>query len=473
MAETQESSLKHVYFFLEEQAAVSPSDGFAGAGEASRYGTVTHAGLEEMQKADSAVTIEQVAASPSGDLPGAEYASTYGTSIPSGKPEMNPLAPAFWMRKKESASSVPALNAASSLVEIRKVEGKGCGLFAVASIPRGTMIISEAPLMKILNAGIHLTWGPYCRLSNQDKAAYDAMYGYQPPSIDFDSIARTSLVDPFDDTMDGGDVDKLVAEQIRVMSTFAINSFNLQPHHLGIYASISRLNHSCVPNVHSFINGPLGVNTIYATKDILPNEELTITYLGGRASYLPRSKRIPELHRKFGFICQCSACTDQTGASDGRRELLDYLAWGLNEYNDHSTATDACIPASHAAALSQAEDLIITLKQEGLDTIELTKAYRIASYAALKIKNYEYALQLAREESEVEKYCLGTDLRDLRRLGIATESWFKRIYETIEVWEGKEVAREYQELSKKEKQKKKARRYKKAKRVAAAASCAE
>ena len=78
----------------------------------------------------------------------------------------------------------------------------------------------------------------------------------------------------------------MVAEHCRVMAVFATNNFLIPPSELGVFVTASRLNHSCVPNVHHSYNPTLKSATVYAIRDIEPNEELLTSYIVCEDTYL-------------------------------------------------------------------------------------------------------------------------------------------------------------------------------------------
>ena len=421
------SNLSHVYFFISndvdsEQPPNQP---------AQKSSKVTSNGSTQDHSRTSSPGSLQTDAT-------AETTTTTSSS------EMNPLAAAFTPRFLYSNSgSIPPAPTATQLFELRKTLTKGFGLFATSHIARGTLIICEQPLMRVSDKSVHFAWGAYCRLKIAEKIAFDSLHGHQAEDLDFEKASRTLLIDPNDDSMDEDDIAELVAEQIQVLKIFSVNNFHLPPFDLGIFAMASRLNHSCVPNVHHSYNPTLKSITVYAVEDILPDQELCTTYLGGEGHYRVRPQRLERLRSRYGFTCDCPACTDRTGASDGRRELMAGIAWGLDQFENGVKLVNQFIPTDRVTALTQAEDLITVMLDEGVMTIELTKAYRTASRHALQLQHYEKALEYAHDEAEVEKNCMGTVLDDLKVKGVATECWLREIFETIKVERGEQAVREF------------------------------
>ncbi|KAH6622625.1 hypothetical protein F5144DRAFT_538050 [Chaetomium tenue] len=86
----------------------------------------------------------------------------------------------------------------------------------------------------------------------------------------------------------------------------------------------SRMNHACKPSAITRFNATTLSNTATAFHDILPDEELTISY----AEFgLPSTARQRSL-RKWGFTCTCSLCSlpaPELAASDERRTRVSRL----------------------------------------------------------------------------------------------------------------------------------------------------
>lgn len=429
------SNLKHVYFFIDQATDAHTDENSAAS---------TSNGSTQNRSRTS---------SPGSNDTGSASFTTASTS----NSEMNPRAEEFKPGSKTLA--VPPEPSATHLYELRQTADKGLGLFATSFIRRGTEIIREEPLLKISENAIQNVWGPYCRLTTAQKAAYDSLHAFKPHGLNLEHASRCYLIDPNDDSLEEDDIEEMVQDQVRVMSIFAVNNFRLAPSGLAVYATASRLNHSCVPNVHHSYNPTLKRITVHAVRDILPNEELFTTYLGGDGAYQVRGQRIEKLRSAYGFICHCPACSDHTGTSDGRRELMSRITWGLTQFTQGNIIPHPFVPAHPLAGLKQAEDLITVMLTEDIVTIELTKAYRVASAQALKLKDFDRALEYARDEALVERNCLGTALNDLRRLGVASECWIERIYEVVRVEQGEDKVKAYRDAAKRERKKAQKMRY--------------
>lgn len=127
-------------------------------------------------------------------------------------------------------------------------------------------------------------------------------------------------------------------------------------HYSGIFPTISRINHSCCPNVYHSWDDNKKQETIYALKDIEPNEEMFTSYID---LYADRATRQKQLKKLFRFNCACELCAksvNETKKSDIRRKILSQLdeeiaslAWSLPD-----------------KAVIKAEQILKMLKDEGM-----------------------------------------------------------------------------------------------------------
>ncbi|KAK0742576.1 hypothetical protein B0T21DRAFT_361710 [Apiosordaria backusii] len=123
----------------------------------------------------------------------------------------------------------------------------------------------------------------------------------------------------------------------------------------GLYPEIARLNHACDPNAFPRFTSKDLVMSAVATRDIMPGEEITISYipLGMPSSY--RAKSLGNWH----FNCTCALCTapvEARDASDSRRERIMELFYAMQ---DAETQYDALIDWTREfIELAQVERLI-------------------------------------------------------------------------------------------------------------------
>ena len=125
----------------------------------------------------------------------------------------------------------------------------------------------------------------------------------------------------------------------RVCSKYRVNAFND-----GIFPTLSKLNHSCVPNTEIFWNSELGTRDLVAVTDICWGEELCHNYLHSSLAYQHRRN---DLHQKWNFACHCSFC------SHG----LDLELMALVDHVDQNFRSNSSSVRSLTSVLLQSEDL--------------------------------------------------------------------------------------------------------------------
>ncbi|KAF7953069.1 hypothetical protein EAE96_006289 [Botrytis aclada] len=197
------------------------------------------------------------------------------------------------------SSSVP-----EPMYSIQEVPGKGKGLIATRTIPMGTCILSEEPIIRIpenasdtalLRASIRKQVEA---LTEKKRQAFLSMHNIYttdttPPHL---GIIRTNAL-PFEDSVSEG----------------------------GIFINACRINHACDNNAQKGWNENTKRHTIYAKRDIEAEEEITIFYLG---ILNKRETRQQRLLNKFAFTCSCHLCTlplAQSQAIDKKLEEILHL----------------------------------------------------------------------------------------------------------------------------------------------------
>jgi hypothetical protein len=78
----------------------------------------------------------------------------------------------------------------------------------------------------------------------------------------------------------------------KVLEVYAVNAFG------DVYLLYSRINHSCILNIHFAYNPGLKKETFHAIRDIAAGEELTIMYIKG--TNYPYSQSAPGRAHQMG-----------------------------------------------------------------------------------------------------------------------------------------------------------------------------
>jgi SET domain-containing protein len=212
------------------------------------------------------------------------------------------------------------------MYEIKSAGLKGLGVFAKTSIPRGTRIFSEAPLLAISpgqSAGD--IYSASRSLSSDDKRKFLGLSTHITNEL---KIMRWSqavwytlthtISSLFRTKGESGAMSwPNPREHVTILSIFRNNAFNLgssSAFQQAVFPNISRINHSCVPNAQGNFHDELGRFNIHATRDIAMGEELTLNYLQELGA--AREMRQERLISGYGFSCECKAC--DMSSSKGR-----------------------------------------------------------------------------------------------------------------------------------------------------------
>ena len=210
--------------------------------------------------------------------------------------------------------------------------GAGATLIATRAIRTGELLVDEEPLIALAHSrdneaagGNSGTWfapsdsyvlnlleAQLDRLSDDDYKAYYELFGFCGAGVDRASnaldIFKTNAY-PLDSN---GKVDMIEI----ISSGAAAGRVERQPRkrsRAGVYRTISRINHSCLPNVCYSFDSSSGRGSIHAIRDIPNGAELLNSYIPLLA---PASERKQYLATNFGFACDCRACRSAYSSSD-------------------------------------------------------------------------------------------------------------------------------------------------------------
>ncbi|KAF7192740.1 SET domain-containing protein 5 [Pseudocercospora fuligena] len=422
------TALGHIYFFI--------NDGGEAAQDPKMPSNSIDAGLKVSTAPVQSTSTPSAGPSSTSDSSKEYLISAPGTASTHSSP-LTPTAPAFEPSGfnpsaktfvPEAPKVIPARTKNVPPYEMRLSPGKGYGLFATRHIPVGTRILCEKLLLAVDPSDLTNVHRKYLKLTAEERVVYDSLSCFHPSHIDFEQAANVYVaMSPRYHGLSNEATETLKGEITKVMGIFSANNFILAGGNQGVFARASRINHSCVPNVHHTNNPNIRRETVHAMRDIEAGEELLANYLGAGATYDPRFTRMEALRNNHGFICQCQACMDPR--SDERRHSISVIFWGLNAYIEHSTQDHPYIPQTPFAALAQAEHGIGLMMEEGIFNTELYKAYRVAAMAALDLEDYAKAMEYAQNELEIEKNIIGIEVNDLVQLGVAAKLWVEKVRE--------------------------------------------
>ncbi|KAJ5330522.1 hypothetical protein N7476_000305 [Penicillium atrosanguineum] len=212
----------------------------------------------------------------------------------------------------------PASELNLPLYEIQPVLGKGKGLVARFNIAKGQLIISEKPFFTTASAAnptamerklsIELR-----KLPKDAQRQFLSLHNNFPGKQPFTGIVRTNALPCGSGSSIGG-----------------------------IYPTISRINHSCLPSAHNSWDSASGYENIHAVRFINAGEEITISYDHGG----PSDERRHHLKKSFGFDCDCRICSRQPvelQKSDQRRRQIQRLDAAIGNGNRVLNSPGDCL----------------------------------------------------------------------------------------------------------------------------------
>ncbi|KAH8197668.1 hypothetical protein TruAng_008172 [Truncatella angustata] len=184
----------------------------------------------------------------------------------------------------------------------------------------------------------------------------------------------------------------LPGEENSNMVIFRSNAYTLTDGTIAMFPKIARINHSCRPNAANVWSQASGVRVIWAAKDILPGEEVTVTY----APLLKTSEERQSRLSQYGFRCNCEACSDHYH-TDSRRVRMGRLLTELEERLGRSTSDVA-----NRRLLPKGRELSQMLEDEHLADY-LANAYHLTAELYLRSKNISAAAEWSRKALQLNE----------------------------------------------------------------------
>lgn len=245
-------------------------------------------------------------------------------------------------------------NMSEDLYVINDIPGRGKGMFATRNISRGTCIISEKPLL-YAGRDRETVMRAVANLSMMEKMQFYALFNVYPESeLPRDQgIVKTNALPLGSNSIEGA-----------------------------VFRIISRINHSCAPNVTHAWNAKHKKEDIWAIQDIQEGDEI-------RTNYIPmlwtRAERQKELRKNFRFTCDCEACTLQDS------DAHDRIITRINECSDLILRYTMRDPKKAIQCVREALDLLDKIGGRGKTTFFYDAFQIYAIYS-----NYELAKKWAK-----------------------------------------------------------------------------
>ncbi|KAJ0147366.1 SET domain-containing protein 5 [Colletotrichum tanaceti] len=239
--------------------------------------------------------------------------------------------------------------------EVAEVPGKGYGLVATRPIRRGEVILRESASMLIDYAAfMHVPMSQMKKLQahgidllpfhHRSQWLNMSSHGFQGDHLSM--VDKILITNSFDVEMD---------DAMRDDDFYAV------------FVNTSRMNHDCRPNIDYWFDPRTLTQRTTAIRDIIPGEELTLSYIDPMQTRADRRER---LLTTWGFNCSCNHCMQHRLLTDESDRRIEQIASLREEFNDYT-------PASRATP-QMAELLISLYKQENNWSI-LSEAYTLAA----------------------------------------------------------------------------------------------
>ncbi|RDL41860.1 uncharacterized protein BP5553_01839 [Venustampulla echinocandica] len=185
---------------------------------------------------------------------------------------------------------------------------------------------------------------------------------------------------------------------------------------IGIFPTLSRINHSCHPNAQQTWNSELRAVTIHAFRDIAVNEEITI-------SYAPEAI-IDEkyLKDKYNFACSCEWCLApaevRAESNNNRAEIV------LRNEHLHNMIKAGLSEQDQGLAILAAKQLFTLLRTENIVDWRLGRLYLDCFDIVAERGNKQRGKIFAVLAFHVFDHCEGLDSDNVRRIKMRMEKLF-------------------------------------------------
>ncbi|KAI5475898.1 hypothetical protein MNV49_000731 [Pseudohyphozyma bogoriensis] len=187
--------------------------------------------------------------------------------------------------------------------EVKEVKGKGLGVVATRDIPEGTVLWTESPIF-VLDPDPQR--GPK---ESEAEAVYRHAVKFLSPEI------QATLLD-LSNAFPASSLVGLLRTNAYPCITFGGESY------LGVFEILSRVNHSCEPNVLVEWDESGVYANVRARTAIKQGDEVVTSWI---MTMQKRDQRREELLIKYKFHCECPWCSlpdDESAKKDEEREAM-------------------------------------------------------------------------------------------------------------------------------------------------------
>ncbi|PWW78656.1 SET domain-containing protein [Tuber magnatum] len=179
-------------------------------------------------------------------------------------------------------------------VEIRQTATKGYSLFAVSDIPAGTLLFAESPLVTINHDDTSLHVLVQKSLSAADPHSIRSFYNLHNAHHRWTYSSRTPTHGP---AIEAG--------------IWLTNCLLLSTSTSAIFNAMSRINHSCIPNVELEWSEDRELMGVFAKRDLAAGDEIFRSYFEEEVGHRLVEVRREYLKGGWAFECGCKRCVNE------------------------------------------------------------------------------------------------------------------------------------------------------------------
>lgn len=248
----------------------------------------------------------------------------------------------------------------------------GFGLRATVAYKRGDEIFREYAAMRVPNTQ---TAASLEEAGDMHRAAVERAYNLMHDDTRCAFMELSSSCDDNDDDEGGGGIGNKTPRGVYDTNAFRLGGGDNDPLEKkgGVFLTISRMNHSCRPNVNHYWRPNLQMTLVFATRDIRAGEELCTIY--GPSEWMDTRGRREYLSDRFSFVCECEMCREgNVNGGDERMEMIRLLQESI-------ALSSSSLSGNSVAALQDVDRCLSLMTAQGIGGGAFTKAIYHRGYA--------------------------------------------------------------------------------------------
>ncbi|KAF2721589.1 SET domain-containing protein [Polychaeton citri CBS 116435] len=198
-------------------------------------------------------------------------------------------------------------------IEVRTTDDRGCGVFALQTITKGTILFREAPLIRVVtsSAADFYLWPELEKLTAVELDNYSKL-SFHMGKVSAATFHNLRTRNQRNLKLKGNALHDQVEADARLFAIWKTNCISIDINdsaldgESGLFPFFSRINHSCDPNSDGHLDDCTKELNMFTTRDIQAGEEITHTYIN-LAKYKTKRQRAKQL-KNWCFVCTCERC---------------------------------------------------------------------------------------------------------------------------------------------------------------------